>query len=124
MLLESLPINVYENNGKSFAKSEGHWKPLQDTSESYLKRLFDSTKDIITLTRPWADVADYDWESVLERLKSGKVVKDAYLFFRIKNDLLKCPNCGCSYEKIESALSRKDNETEICTDCGISEALS
>lgn len=34
-----------------------------------------------------------------------------------------CPNCGQAYTA-RPALSRKDNKTLICPDCGIKEALS
>ena len=34
----------------------------------------------------------------------------------------KCPMCGREYTD-RPALSREDNETEICPDCGIREAL-
>ena len=34
----------------------------------------------------------------------------------------KCPNCGKVYSGYP-ALSRKDNKTEICPDCGTAEAL-
>ena len=33
-----------------------------------------------------------------------------------------CPKCGRTYQGYP-ALSRKDNRTEICPDCGIREAL-
>ena len=33
-----------------------------------------------------------------------------------------CPKCGCVYTGVP-ALSRVDNETLICPDCGIREAL-
>ena len=33
-----------------------------------------------------------------------------------------CPKCGCVYTEVP-ALSRVDNETLICSDCGIREAL-
>ena len=35
----------------------------------------------------------------------------------------KCPVCGRAYTD-HPALSRRDNETEICPDCGVREALS
>ncbi len=35
----------------------------------------------------------------------------------------KCPVCGCTYTD-HPALSRRDNETEICPDCGVREALA
>lgn len=34
-----------------------------------------------------------------------------------------CPKCGCEYTG-RSALSREDNKTEICPDCGMREALN
>ena len=34
-----------------------------------------------------------------------------------------CPNCGKKYSE-HPALSRKDNETLICADCGTKEALA
>ena len=33
-----------------------------------------------------------------------------------------CPHCGQTYHE-PPALSRKDNETLICPDCGVREAL-
>ena len=33
-----------------------------------------------------------------------------------------CPRCGESYTR-PPAISRKDNRTEICPDCGVREAL-
>lgn len=34
----------------------------------------------------------------------------------------KCPKCGREYDEYP-AISRVDNETEICPDCGMREAL-
>ena len=41
------------------------------------------------------------------------------------NQLLKgiCPKCGLPYEGRPAALSRDDNKTLICPDCGVREAL-
>ena len=33
-----------------------------------------------------------------------------------------CPRCGKRYNKYP-AISRKDNKTEICPDCGVEEAM-
>lgn len=33
-----------------------------------------------------------------------------------------CPTCGKTYNAVP-AISRKDNTTEICPECGIKEAL-
>lgn len=34
-----------------------------------------------------------------------------------------CPRCGCLYTGYP-AISRKDNKTEICSDCGLAEAMN
>ena len=38
------------------------------------------------------------------------------------NAFKKCPVCGKEYQE-PPAISRKDNKTEICPDCGVMEAL-
>ena len=35
---------------------------------------------------------------------------------------MKCPKCGKETDKL-LALSRRDNKTMICNDCGVQEAL-
>jgi len=37
--------------------------------------------------------------------------------------MVECPRCGSIYPKYLAALSRKDNETKVCTFCGSAEAL-
>lgn len=44
-------------------------------------------------------------------------MKESYHTLRV------CPVCGCAYTQ-KPALSRKDNETLICPDCDVREALS
>ena len=36
---------------------------------------------------------------------------------------IKCPKCGNPMRKPFVALSRDDNKTEVCPDCGTKEAL-
>ena len=36
--------------------------------------------------------------------------------------MMRCPICGCEYDGIP-ALSRVDNATDICPDCGTRQAL-
>lgn len=38
------------------------------------------------------------------------------------NNKRKCPICGQVYTN-HPAISRKDNKTEICSECGVKEAL-
>jgi hypothetical protein len=40
----------------------------------------------------------------------------------INNQIHKCPICNKSYRGI-GALSRRDNKTEICSQCGVKEAM-
>lgn len=35
----------------------------------------------------------------------------------------RCPQCGKEFTD-QPAISRKDNETEICTECGVKEAIA
>ena len=37
--------------------------------------------------------------------------------------MLKCPRCSKGMSRPFVALSRKDNKTEICPECGTAEAL-
>ena len=37
-------------------------------------------------------------------------------------ELKKCPKCKCTYTE-PPAISRADNKTEICSNCGMIEAL-
>jgi hypothetical protein len=37
--------------------------------------------------------------------------------------MAKCPKCGQQYAKGRGALSRRDNKTEICSNCGFIEAM-
>ena len=41
---------------------------------------------------------------------------------RLKHKVRICPKCGKTYCE-EPALSKKDNRTSICPDCGMKEAL-
>lgn len=34
-----------------------------------------------------------------------------------------CPKCNKRYAKNKGALSRRDNKTEICSECGYKEAI-
>lgn len=41
----------------------------------------------------------------------------------MKKEIKKCPKCGRRFEGI-GAISRRDNKTEICSDCGVVEAMA
>lgn len=62
-----------------------------------------------------------DMDMTIEELKVFGVTltreeKEEYVWERT------CPVCGCRYSEYP-ALSRRDNETYICPDCGLTEAL-
>lgn len=110
----------------NFAMSqlEGKW----ETNEllinlDSLKKLFDSQRKSYLSTNPKENADELNWDLVVKQLRNGKVVADMFNLYRIKNDLPKCPMCGSSYEPGEEALSRRDNHTSICSDCGTREAF-
>ena len=46
------------------------------------------------------------------------------VFRKDHNELLDCPRCGRPLPIGHcGALSRKDNETELCSECGVAEAF-
>ena len=69
-------------------------------------------------------------ESIENCLWDGKEIKKAQYDMLLDELVLtvsdlkwyKCPRCNKAYEGFP-ALSRRDNETEICPDCGQAEAL-
>ncbi len=42
---------------------------------------------------------------------------------QIREKRLKCPRCGAKYDPILAVLSRRDDKTKICDDCGNTETL-
>lgn len=44
------------------------------------------------------------------------------LIMKKSNGVKICPSCGKKYKGFPS-LSRRDNKTEICSDCGLAEAM-
>lgn len=69
-------------------------------------------------------------DSIWNLLWNGREVKEAYYDMLTNEVLLKisdqewhrCPKCNLGYEGYP-ALSRKDNKTEICPECGQKEAM-
>lgn len=92
------------------------------------------TKD----TCPWCkqkielNVDDYDWtqteveSDTCERCSNPIDVTRDVVYFLHKGSPPICPSCGKNPLKLPmvmNSLSRKDNETYICDDCGMREAL-
>jgi predicted RNA-binding Zn-ribbon protein involved in translation (DUF1610 family) len=47
----------------------------------------------------------------------GKILGDK----KSKNAI--CPKCGEDFDDKRPAISRRDNKTKICSDCGVTEAM-
>ena len=64
-----------------------------------------------------------DWEGGNTKFVEDKAGKtESYENFSLDPEERTCPVCGQSYRGIP-AVSRRDNTTLICPDCGIREAL-
>ena len=93
------------------------------TEEAYTQQYTD-------LTRRYEE-KKAEYESLLDRKKAMEATAVVFsgILFRlteldeIPTDFDVCPKCGQSY-KGRPALSREDNKTLICPDCGTREALA
>lgn len=123
MIIETISIDTFISEGKNMKALEGQWV-VEDFGPNLeqLKASFDSQKEAFG-NETYSHGNNLNWDEVVERLKEGKSVRDGFSFYRIKTDLPKCPRCGSSYEEGTEALSRKDNLTYICSDCGVAEAF-
>lgn len=95
-----------------------------DTTLEEVLDICETTKEVLMLTgntsRP---LAMFEKESVIEQLKSGKIISTPSLNFRAIVGDCTCPLCGATFEEEMGALSRKDNDTLICSTCGTEEAM-
>lgn len=60
---------------------------------------------------------DYDSAARAQYIFGGTIKR-----YTVEDEFRICPVCGKEYSS-PPALSRKDNTTEICTDCGLKEAF-
>lgn len=56
------------------------------------------------------------------RLLNGEIIKGKGIEVKLEGTD-KCPKCGKGFLEGGGALSRKDNMTELCSDCGREEAM-
>ena len=63
----------------------------------------------------------YEEKNALDFIKSGRVITTPILEYRLASGK-DCPICHSKFLGI-GALSRRDNKTEICSQCGVNEAL-
>lgn len=125
MIIERLTRDEFDAAGRNFSIVEDKW----ETNESLfnlerLEKLFNSQYKTYTQTSPGKNAEQLKWENVHKDLEAGKVVADMFNLYRVKSDSKHCPKCGSSFKIEEAALSRVDNDTLICSDCGVREALS
>lgn len=62
-------------------------------------------------------------EFVKNRILEGSCFKVCVGFIRLKTNKQKCPLCGGSFEEMQYSLSIVDNNTMICSECGLREQL-
>lgn len=80
------------------------------------------TKEIIEETGQNKEVLHlYEKEAALRHIKSGRILTTPVSEFRLANGK-ECPICQSKFIGM-GALSRRDNKTEICSQCGVNEAL-
>lgn len=123
--IELLRLNVFKENFEDFAQCEDKWENMEftDNSIDFLKKTFASLRNIIDEMYPGEYYPVYEEEVFLNRLRLGQTVQDMYNIYRVKTDNDKCPYCGCSIFGHDYSISRRDNSTKICPDCGLREAL-
>lgn len=121
--IEVLSFDVIKRNFNNFAKCESEWELLNvDDPIECLKGRFKIMRDIIEATHPHEYCPYYDEEVFINNLLLGKTIEDMFNVYRIRTDLDKCPLCGSSLYGMKYALSRRDNITHICSECGEKEA--
>lgn len=102
--------------------------PKQGWVESSLEEALQHcklTREIIKETNDHVHKEEhFEDDYVKERLTEGKIVYTPMILFRGVIGSEVCPLCGATFEDGMGALSRKDNETIICSDCGTEEAMS
>lgn len=126
--IEVLHFNTLKEHFEDFSACEGEWKPLDSIkpgidSIDYLKTVFAAMRDIVDTMYPGEYYPAYEDEIFINKLKMGQSVEDMYNVYRVKTDFEKCPICGGSIIPHTFAISRRDNKTHICSECGTSEAV-
>ena len=123
MIIEVLARNTFDKKNQDFGKCESDWKTDSLYTIDFVEKMMKSTRDTLAMTRPEFDSSEFEWSNVYSRLLAGKVVEDIMVFYRVKTEDKKCPLCGSSIKEGLAAISRRDNKTEICNDCGVVEGL-
>lgn len=124
MILERITREAYGMANKNMMVLEGEWEvtPPSITLET-LEKMIEQQREIFLSLHPGEEAEELKWDNFYEQLKQGKVAADMCCLYREKNDKPKCPKCGASCEPGSEAISRYDNFTAICSDCGVREAF-
>ena len=118
ILFEKLFEKQLENNYGDFSKCEKYWETISsEKTEEILTKAFDALSKM-------GFSFEADITGVMNKMtEDGTVFHLPFLFLRAKTNKRKCPRCGASMMHDVNALSRYDNKTEICSACGVNEAM-
>jgi len=117
-MYETLATSILKENFHNYEKCEPFWRQVpDDVAMTLLATAYQVTVET-------GEPREYlKREKALAYLSQGKSLSLPGFMLREHNDLPKCPRCGNSIPKGTAALSRRDNETNVCDDCGTKEAL-
>lgn len=121
--IEILPLEVLKENFDDYKRCESKWNLLPNNPIDFVKQRFAEMRKILAENYPKVYYPYYEEEVMLNNLKQGKTVEDMTHIYRIQTKYEKCPLCGCSLFGMQYAISRRDNKTHICSDCGQQEAM-
>ena len=118
---ETLSLSLLTSKNEDVAKCEGLWIPTTEDSASAICNM---TEKMLRTEGHNGEAADlFCWENAKEEMENGKTLRSLFLVIRKRTNLRKCPCCGASIPEGTQALSRYDNKTVICSDCGTREAF-
>lgn len=97
------------------------WK--RTTLASFLQSVEITRNIIIEANDPsYPNSDNYTEDKALWVIRVGRTVDTPMLLFRLAEGTI-CPVCRTKFQEVAGALSRRDNQTRICSDCGTNEAL-
>lgn len=100
---------------------EEEWHPT--TPDMFLETVQLTRKIIIETGDQRHNPKDYSDDRAIHALAGGLTVSTPTLLFRLAEGT-ECPRCHAKFMKAQGALSRSDNQTLICSACGMKEAMS
>jgi len=93
------------------------------TTMDFFLAVVEDTRDCIQATNNTNhDANDYTKERAIWNLATGRTIDTPFLQFRLAEGEI-CHYCNAKFIKHMGALSRRDNKTYICADCGTREAI-